>query len=147
VAEESCSAITQAAGRSCCGRSGYNSTLEFRLQLDFLVPYIHMQLIICILNSDSRKISFSPDLPERNYCEGVSALTFGWCSDRFQASDRSKRVPQGFPGAFHGTPYKRPRQFFQYLSRLLIHNLLTISHSTIHKFSRLYSIVNQRQEQ
>jgi hypothetical protein len=33
VAEEYCWAITQAAGRSCCGRSG-SSMLEFGFQLD-----------------------------------------------------------------------------------------------------------------
>ena len=36
VAEEYCWAITQAAGRSCCGRSG-SSVLEFGYQLDCLV--------------------------------------------------------------------------------------------------------------
>ena len=36
-AEEYCWAITQAAGRSCCGRSG-SSVLEFGFRLDPLVP-------------------------------------------------------------------------------------------------------------
>jgi len=41
LAEEYCWAITQAAGRSCCGRSG-SSVLEFGYQLDSLVcTYIY----------------------------------------------------------------------------------------------------------
>jgi len=35
------------------------------------------------------KCRFRPDLPERNYCEGVYLLTFGWCTDRNQASHRT----------------------------------------------------------
>jgi len=48
VAEEYCWAITQAAGRSCCGRSGSNA-LESLFRLDSLVrkytgDHMHIQL-------------------------------------------------------------------------------------------------------
>jgi hypothetical protein len=51
VAEEYCWAITQAAGRSCCGSAG-SVVLEFRVQLDSLLQHIYTQF------------RFAPDLPK-----------------------------------------------------------------------------------
>jgi hypothetical protein len=65
VVEEYCWAITQAARRSYCCRSGF-SALQFEFQLYFLV-YTHIR-DLCSLISDLHKIRLVPDLPERNYC-------------------------------------------------------------------------------
>ena len=64
VAEEYCWAITQAAGRSCCGRSGSS------------VLGCGFNLTICVPSWDFRTIRLVPDLPERNYCvSGGSVCT------------------------------------------------------------------------
>ena len=72
VAEEYCWAITQAAGRSCCCRTGSGVLgLGFRLVL-FLSTSAY--IYIYMPHSGLRKIRRAPNYQERNYCviRGVS---------------------------------------------------------------------------
>jgi len=55
--------MTQAVGRSCCGRSD-SSVLEFGFQFDPLVCSTCLTLYVLIY--DLRKIGLASNLPERN---------------------------------------------------------------------------------
>jgi hypothetical protein len=99
VAEEYCWAITQAAGRSCCGRSGYR-VLEFGFQLD--------SRICSSLNPDMRKIRLAPDLPVSTNCasRGVGRAMAQAVSRRpptAEARVRSRVSPCGICGGQSGT--------------------------------------------
>ena len=123
-AEEYCWTITTTAGRSCCSLSGY-SILEFELHLEALVH-------TCILNSALRKMSISPDLPERNYCEGVYLLTFGLGSDRNQASHRTQT----------GSPWfcrRTPRHTLQKTTPILVISLPTHNSQSAYHISPRYT--------
>jgi hypothetical protein len=70
MSKEHCWAITQAAGRSCCGRSG-PSVLEFGLQLDSPI-YSYTDDHVCT------QLRLEPDLLERTIAsvgEDVQILT------------------------------------------------------------------------
>jgi hypothetical protein len=73
VEEEYCWVITQAAGRSCCGRSGF-PVLEFGLS--WIAFYVHVYLIIWISKFDLRKIRLAPHHSECDSCvsRGVSIV-------------------------------------------------------------------------
>ena len=73
VAEEFCWAITQAAGRSCCSRSG-SCVLEFGFQLDSLV-------CTYIFDHTYAQLRLAPNRPERNYC-----VSLGGCVMRVLTS-------------------------------------------------------------
>jgi hypothetical protein len=64
VEEEYCWAITQVVGLSYFGRS-CSGVLQFGFQLCCVVLFIHMQLTVCALTSDVRKIRFEPDHSKR----------------------------------------------------------------------------------
>ena len=66
VVEEYCWVITEAAGRSCCGRSG-SSLLEWDSKWTSL--YIHTSTVEQkLFSSNWQKIGLAPDLPECNCC-------------------------------------------------------------------------------
>jgi hypothetical protein len=75
MAEESCRAITQAAGGHATADQVPGC---WRLDLNWTPLYIQigLKLTIHILISDLRKIRLPPGLPETNYCvsQGVSVL-------------------------------------------------------------------------
>ena len=55
VTEENCWAITQTAGRSCCGRS-HSCGLRFVFQLGYLLQHTRFTVCMCIFSSDLQLI-------------------------------------------------------------------------------------------